>query len=490
MLFNIFAFIVSIVYAMLYYQESVISLDQSSALSSLLVFGLVIIFYFIASYYKNKIVTTYWFNPSYIVLLGLIIVNLQTIINVLLDYAPLSSYLQTSNSDAYFNKALYASLLVITGFLIGCYNTTPYLRAYDYEKKSKQRGCNTNLSTFSVLAVAFFVLFVVNIDVMSFITGLDYENSGSYDRQSGASYMLYEQLFSSCITIIFAIVVYNAQYETTPINFFGFYRAVPKMVWLVLLVYIVLRLLSGDRGPVLYSLSAVGYAYLMTSKRRLSLALLVIVLFIGATATTILGTTRSLSKNNSFTERLEYAVNIENDEVESICQPTQELANSVNCNFIVLADLHTGRTNIQSGKYSFYNLVTCFPGSLKLLNTMFGLTQKDINSAEYITRSFFGDYYPYGLGTTTTAEGILDFGLLGCFLLNLIFGFLLKRIDILFTYTKQMSMLVVIVALKFASESIYLPRFSYTGMLSKAIYIVILFFVVNYIANKLKRRVR
>ena len=110
--------------------------------------------------------------------------------------------------------------------------------------------------------------------------------------------------------------------------------------------------------------------------------------------------------------------------------------------------------------------------------------------AEYITRSFFGDYYPYGLGTTTTAEGILDFGLLGCFLLNLIFGFLLKRIDILFTYTKQMSMLVVIVALKFASESIYLPRFSYTGMLSKAIYIVILFFVVNYIANKLKRRVR
>lgn len=154
MLFNIFAFIVSIVYAMLY-QESVISLDQSFALSSLLVFGLVIILYFIASYYKNKIVTTYWFNPSYIVLLGLIIVNLQTIINVLLDYAPLSSYLQTSNYDAYFNKALYASLLVITGFLIGCYNATPYLRAYDYEKKSKQRGRNTNLSTFSVLAVAF-----------------------------------------------------------------------------------------------------------------------------------------------------------------------------------------------------------------------------------------------------------------------------------------------------------------------------------------------
>lgn len=57
---------------------------------------------------------------------------------------------------------------------------------------------------------------------MSFITGLDYENSGSYDRQSGASYMLYEQLFSSCITIIFAIVVYNAQYETTPINFWAF----------------------------------------------------------------------------------------------------------------------------------------------------------------------------------------------------------------------------------------------------------------------------
>lgn len=487
MIFNLFAFVVAFIFVLLYYVEGLSTQISPYAWTAVTLFILLLVAYFVALRVRNKQVATYWFNPSYIVLFGLIVVNLQTIINVLLGYAPISSYLHTTSYDAYINEALFAGLFVITGFIIGCYNATPKSNMFSIVNIEKVAKPIPSMSVFVVLYVASFLMFIMNIDIASFVTGLHYEGSGSYDRVSGLSYMFYEQLFGCFLVIIFSIIAYEGQQQNEQVTIREFLKKVPIIVWLVLSIYLILRLLSGDRGAALFSLGVVGYSYLMLSRRRFSLITLLSVLIVGAFAVTILGVARGFSKSDSFVDRIEMAVDTNIEDAPTICSPTQELANSVNCNFIAIADMDAGKIEVQNGKYSFYNLVTCFPGSLKLLNIMFGLTQKDINSAEYITISFFGDYYPYGLGTTTTAEGLLDFGLIGCFILNLIFGLMMRRIDSYFIYNQRISMTMTIIAIKFASEAIYVSRASYTGMLSKAIYIVILFVIVDSVVKMLKK---
>ena len=118
---------------------------------------------------------------------------------------------------------------------------------------------------------------------------------------------------------------------------------------------------------------------------------------------------------------------------------------------------------------------------------LFGLTQKDINSAEYITISYFGQYYPLGLGTTPTAEGMLDFGLIGCFILHLLFGIFLRRIDGYFVYNQHITMVMMIIAIKFASEAIYISRFTFTGMLGKALYVAIIYLAVKFVVDRFRR---
>lgn len=486
MIFNIIASIVALVFALLYYEEGVSSQLSPYAWFAFSLFAALMVVFFVASRARNRQLTSYWFSPSYIVLFGLIVVNLQTIANVLLGYAPISSYLQTTSYDGYVNQVMFAGLLSVTGFIVGCYNGMPRHNLLS-TRRLRQTAQMPNLKVFVALLVLFFVLFVVNIDIMSFVTGLHYEGSGSHDRVTNSSYMFYEQLLNACIIIVFSIVAFKAQWAGGQMSIRHFIRQVPAVVWFVIVAYMGLRLLSGDRGPVLYSIGVVGYSYLMASRRRFSIVVVLAALAVGAVATTIIGTTRGLSKQDSFMDRVEMAVEIETDDAPSICRPTQELANSVSCNFIAIADIDTGKVAVQNGKYSFYNIVTCFPGSLKLFNMLFGLTQKDINSAEYITISYFGQYYPLGLGTTPTAEGILDFGLIGCFILHLLFGIFLRRIDGYFVYNQHITMVMMIIAIKFASEAIYISRFTFTGMLGKALYVAIIYLCIKFVVDKFRK---
>lgn len=485
MLFNILAILFAILNICLY----TISYDDNCTgwyKPILIVFFILLLIFFKSGFNKERDVYTFWIRPSYILLLCLVIVNLQTIINVLLEYGLLHEYLRASGYEAVFGKCLFIGVLSIVGFLIGNYNTH-----YPWKTTHRQESKNT-IQWWTVLMVVMFVLFIMNIDVQAFVYGTVYGGSGSYNRVV-QSYETYANLLESCCIIIYALHSQIIKKQNRDISFIKYVASLPKTVLLVISLYMILRLLGGERGTIIFNLSALLFSYYLATHKKIKLIYVVLGLAVGSFLLTILGYTRasaSIGNETSFSERFTDATNLSEEAIgapKSISRYTQELANSVNCNFIALAEKEKGALEYKYGMYSAFQIITSAPGSWFLMSQL-GIDPHKYMSAIYLTIAFFGPYYPYGLGVTPVAEAYLDFGLFGTFILFLLMGIIYKKIELLLVRSQSLSIWWVIVIIQFSSVSIYVARSSFADVFSSVIYTLILFWVFNTIFSRFSSR--
>lgn len=483
-MFKIFAYIFVVIQILLYLFFP--SFDPTIGSFSLVFFGFILVLYFIEGKSVDKTLYTSWLRPTYLLLISLIIVNFQSIINALLHLAPMGDYLKNEVYAAYTSPVLSLSLACTTAFLIGnSHITKPFTKRDDYTG-----NVQLTLNVWTLLATVFFILFVQNIDLYRFLSGLDYENSGAADRiMSSSSY--YEQLLTTAIIIVLAI--YTKTLDTCEHISLGTYlKKLPKLFLIVSGLYMTLRLLSGDRGPVIYTFCAYLYSYLMASKAHIKFRYVAVLLVAGAIGVTLLGVARDLNKDMDFAQRIKAATTEMKaaDEVPTISSATQELANSVNCTFIAVQDIKQKKTEYRMGEYNFYALIGSIPGSSFVLTKFFGVNLRDKMSSEYITVSHFGPYYPLGLGTSAVADLYLDFGIIGAVIVFLLMGIFYRKIDYEYVYaqTAGLSIFWMIIVLKISSYSIYTPRSCFSSTISAALYIAILYFVVNLFVSKMSSR--
>lgn len=474
MLFNSLSIIFSIINLYLFYNST----DENYA--SLYIPIICIFFILCALFIKcgiseEKDVYTFWIRPTYVLLTGLVIVNLQTIINVLLGIGTISDYLNKSEYNDVFGKCLFLGILSIMGFVIGNYNTHRPLKLGEDNNSAK----NT-INLWSVFIVIMFALFVINIDIASFINGSSYIGSGAYDRTFDSS-ARYEQLLGIGFMIVLSLHCKNTINQNPDISLIRYITKLPVLFIITFTIYIFLRLLSGDRGPVIHNMFALVISYYLATHKKIKLVFVVIALIGVSFFITILGTARSIAADmESFSDRFVVALDLSQDTQDSIMPSTQELANSVNCNFIAVSDIDKGKTDFKYGAYNIFILATTIPGSLFIVDKL-GINAREFMSSEYLTTSFFGDFYPFGLGTTAVAEAYLDFGAIGTFILFLLFGILFKKIDLCFISYKNISIISILFIIRVASMAISVPRSSFATMLSRTIYTIIIFVVINAI---------
>lgn len=424
----------------------------------------------------DKTLFSMWVKPSNLLLLSLLIVNLQIIISVWLGYEGISTYLGTDKYSGYIGKVLYLSLVGISAYLVGysfCHGKTG--------TKSVGRN-NLYISFWCLLTLVCFILFLKNIDLISFLTGMDYDGSGAADRET-TSYAIWETLFDSFMTIALACITKKCIGENRTITIIGFIKQFPLYYLLPVIIYVSLRLISGDRGPVIYTLLMFFYSYLLITQKRIKLWVIIVLILVGALSMTVLNSVRSFrNPNQSFSEKVVRAIT-EKDEinsVRSICPLTYELSKSVNCNFIAVHDINEGVTDYKWGVYNLCELLSSIPGSNRVTNSLFGLNLYRTTTSEYVTVSFLGQDYLYGLGTTAITDLYLDFGLLGVLLGFFLIGVTYRKVDQAMAGCAN-SVLSLIVFLKFASMAIYMPRASYSFVVCKIIYIIILYLIFRTI---------
>lgn len=439
-------------------------------------------FYFIIGINRENLIFTCWIRPSNIFILSLLIVNLQILLNSYLGLDSISAYLGTDKYSQFTGKTLIFGCIGINAFLIG--NIQKIV-----PKQHKEHGDPSGVLIWVILSVLIFILWFINIDLLSFITGMDYQGSGAADREA-SSFSIFETLFDVFVTITISIITRNNilqhKKEWSIINYI---KSIPFVFITVVCIYIVLRLLSGDRGQALYMGLLFFFSYIIVSGKRIRLVYLILLISLGAFTMTTLNVIRGFrNPNETFSQKIERAFNSMSDgqEIKTISPLTHELANSVNCNFIALHDIDRGITDFKLGAYNACGLIIGIPGSNRISQALFGLNMYRYATSEYVTISFSGENYQIGLGTTVLVDFFLDFGILGVICGMLLVGMLYKLIDSSII-NKPTNLFLIIIVLKFASMAIYIPRASFAFVGCRIIYIFIVYFVISILAKPLRR---
>ena len=428
----------------------------------------------------NRDLYSHWARPSNILAISLLIVNLQIIACVWIGYDTISNYLETTKYSNYISKVFYAGLIGICCYLMGYSWTKHKVNA----QSTKLTDVTNPKILLSCLVLMCFLLFLVNIDLVSFLTGMDYEGSGAADRTASAS-AIWETLLDTFLTIEVAYVTKNASNSENNITIYKYVKLFPFLIWVVVILYMSLRLISGDRGPVIYTGLMFFYSYIMIVKKKIKLTTLVALMLIGAVSMTVINSVRSYRNyNQSFQEKVlrSFGDFKDNNGPKTFSPFTHELAKSVNCNFIAIYDVNEGKTDLKYGFYNFCELAGCIPGSAKLFKSFFDLDIYRTVTSEYVTISFLGKNYLIGLGTTAIVDFYLDFGLLGIILGMFLLGLTYRKIDSMLI-EKVSSIFLLIFFLKFASMAIYIPRSSFSFVLNRCLYICVCYVFVYVLAN-------
>lgn len=458
----------------------IVFFEKGDDVSYPLVFGgllILFILFFIKEYRIDSLLFTSWVKPSNIFILSFFIVNFQVIISTWLEYETIGTYLETSKYSGYISKVLYLGLVGMIFYLIGySYLNQPYKSI-----RQNSKIVHRNIHVWALLSLVAFVLFVINIDLVSFLTGMNYEGSGASDRET-TPFAIWEILFDTFVTLTVASETESILNKGKRISLYRYLLSFPSYFLVSVLLYIILRLVSGDRGPVMYTTLLFFYSYLLVSKKTIRLGIVMLLVLIGAFGMTLLNSVRSYrNPDENFIEKVSRGFsNLEDEsEVKSISPFSYELSKSVNCNFIAVHDIDENVTEYKYGLYNLCEILSAVPGMNRITTSLFNLDLYRTATSEYVTISFFGKNYPYGLGTTVITDFYLDFGLLGIIIGMFVVGIVYRRVDENLVYGSIPSFFAMVFFLKFASMSVYIPRASFSFVLCRVLYIMFFYYVLN-----------
>lgn len=451
------------------------------------VYGLMIIILavYIWLYYKigsktDKQLYNWGLRPTYLCLFGLLVVNFQFFIDDISGIIDISESSICPWADNYFNKVFWGSYIIILCYIIGNYYSSNKFNFF----KPRQKLI-FNLTPWIALMTLCFICFVLTIDLRGFLTGSVYEGSGASNASVSIS-DTFEHLFQVFTLIILALYPINNLNQARNASISSYIKGLNVIFWIIFTAYLLLRIPSGDRGPVLYNTMALVYSYILYSKKitriKGSLILLAIAIFFASIMTFIRNVDTRLNTVDKINVALENMNNFRNRSNASISPLTAELAKSVRCNFVAVRDIDKNFTDYSYGRFMILRSLSSLPGAKTSYFNDMGFSNEEISSAVFITKSYNGsNFYTFGLGSSLFAEAFLELGIIGVILTGLFLGWIMKKVDVVIVKKTKVSPILSIFSLQLACISFYIARSSLSETIGKCIYIIVLFWIINSI---------
>ena len=431
--------------------------------------------------YKKNLFTS-WANPIYIILVSLLIVNFQTLTNVALGFGSLGDYMLGADSYGY----LIAPCLAISVACMSCF----MLIVINYNKRPHQSPyrCFYSEKGVTLFLIIAFIYFIATIDINDFLTGAVYHGSGASDV-GVVSYGYSERFLDSFIFIALAVYTFNIKRSGSIKTVKEYMSRIPIVFWIIVGSYLLLRLFSGDRGPVIYTLFAVLYSCIYCINLKIRLIPLLALAVGGAFVMAVLSYARAQSSDISFSEKMKMGNNmLVATETHNISLLTQDLAESNICTLIMLDDINKGAVDYKYGTNAISSLINCIPFMGVIKATITFPDFLDVKaSTTYITESANGGRdYESGYGSTLIADYYYDLGFIGCILGFLILGFIYTIIATSIVEGVPMSVASLIFTLKMASLSIYIPRSTMWATIGSTVFILIIYFLMSVVLKQMK----
>ncbi len=439
-----------------------------------LIMGYIILFY-ISDKKNCKSLSKWGLRPSYICLIGLVIVNLQFFFDVSFCDREINDFIPINWAKQYSDICFFGGCLFIVSFLLANYHTKkcPFLRCKPWLLPVNPWVC---------IQFVFFLLFVCTIDIGQFLSGAIYVGSGASNADGGLS-ASFERFYDATSLITLALYTQKLVRSSESISIKKYIKSISLLFWLPLCIYLILRLFSGDRGPVIFAILSIIYSYTFVSKKFTKIKVAILFIAIGAFVVTLLGFIRSRSTDLSFTEKVEQSL-IRMDEkkvseIQSVSPFTKELASSLKCNFVAVRAIEEGDADLSFGKFTILSSLSSFPGARKEYFKPIGLSDEDFSSAVYLTQlDNNSKTYSTGIGSSVFAEAYLDLNLWGVIIVAMLLGYIFKCIDLSYSY-KVLSPVVTIITIRLAAMSIYVSRDSLSHLVSYILSILIIYWIMN-----------
>ena len=402
---------------------------------------------------------------SVLFLIGYIIVHFQCYIDILLkNISPDDSFLMVDSR--LICRCAWLSLIGLAAFVMGYFVSKGKLHP------SPKSVSIVQLSPLIIFATAMLPIWILSV-------GFDYF-MGGYGRQSEievGSWATYTALIFEMS--LYAVPLLHARNLRIQGGKLSFIRFALTLGWynLLLCVFAVLVMLSGDRGPLIATGLFYFIAFLVQSGLKLSKLKFGMLVFIAAFVFTLLGVVRSFGPGVSFSDKISIALETER-RVESVSPQTLELAGSVRCLHYAV-DYVPSQHNYLGGRFSLKNLCAVVPTGSRWLHILGLLPQKYqyAGSASFVTWVHQGDNPTYGDGVTCVADLYIDLGVFGVALGMFVWGFWARRFDINLWSPNFPSLLFTAFIFIYTVKAVYIPRSSMMLEFKSAIWLFIILFV-------------
>lgn len=440
--------------------------------------------FFIASQKKGG--KGYWLKPSYLFVGAYMAVNFQYLLDLRLGLKTLSSgrFLYS----IILNHCAVLSVLGILAFVIG-YGMRPLRKreedAYIITQSGKNDFSFPQLIVF--LQIVVFLLFLLTSDLASMISGAGY----GVDDVSAFENLLY---VINAIVVLF--VVWSQSSHT---SFVSYIKRFPVVSLAIFLLYCIMRLLSGDRGPFIYSILLFFFGYLYYSRKRLNLIVVLVLLIGSMLLASLVGIARGYNTHLSFGKRMSDAYDqfssegrFGNDD-ETIFDYTDELGFSFYVNQVDVYAVEVKGESLHYLSYPVYALLSGIPFAPTLIQKSFGVSPEDFSSAGFANKQFFGGYdRSWGIGTTILGFFYLSFGFIGVIVGLFFTGLFLRYLDsvILIKNKRSIGIYELLFVLLFAAKAVYMPRATVFLEIPRFIWgVILLVCIMPFIKSKFRKYV-
>lgn len=423
---------------------------------------------------RNVDVKKFWIRPSIICLLSINIVGYQLCIDDVLDFSSIEETI-FSGATHYADCCFFSAAAFIFAYLLGLRT-----KANIFMKLRVGYISQKYAAIWLILMIFSFILFVLSIDISFFLSGAAYHGSGAADYNytiSNSFESLYQTLFY--ITLASYTLLINES-KTQSNSFSIYFRGIPILFWICVILYLILRLFSGDRGPVIYNSMAIVYGYIWFSKIKFKFSMVVIAILMGASLVSFWGTFRSRDSDLSIIEKIEDSIDRIGDmDNKSILPFTKELAKSEDTHFMAVRDMSNQRSSYSCGKFTLFSLTRAVPGLKSQYLYNLGFKPGELNSAIYFSISSMGNNYSFGEGTSMFGEAYLEFSIWGMIIFGLLLGVIYKQLDTSLMKCSHISVIGLAIILKLSAQAIYMGRTSFAIELGSILHLIVMYFIIN-----------
>lgn len=395
----------------------------------------------------------YWLKPSYLFIIGYLAVNFQYLLDLRLGLKTLSS--NRFLNDNILNHCAVLAVLGALAFTIG-YGMKPLGKRDVIDATNQDNSSSYSFPSLIVfLQVIVFGLFVLTTDIVSLINGTGY---GETDASA----------FENLLYVMNAIVVlFVSRSKSSNTSFASYIKRFPIVSLVIFIVYCLLRFVSGDRGPFIYSLLLLFFGYLYYSRKQIRLIAVLGLLFGTTVLVSIVGIARALDTSLSFGSRMSISFDqfstvgrFKTDD-ETVFSLTDELGFSFVVNQVDVYAIEAKGESYHYLVYPFFSIVNGIPFMPSIIQKFFGVSSDNFSSAGFANYQFFGGYdRNWGIGTTILGDFYLSFGFIGVIIGLFLTGIFLRYLDTVIFIKNRHSIGVyeLLFVLLFAAKSIYMPR--------------------------------